>query len=153
MHFCKNFFIRDRLELSNERLSQNLENLYKKKKFAATRIHFRVTNHETYLIIALPRYFKILVTIQDYVLDVDGCFGVRVCVCVCVFFCLCAKIRISDSNQQIYIKERKRRQALWTLWDLRNREAFGNGFCVLFLLPVNIYWVTSMSYSKMTYRV
>ena len=112
LHFCKNFFIRDRLELSNERLSQNLENLYKKKKFAATRIHFRVTNHETYLIIALPRYFKILVTIQDYVLDVDGCFGVRVCVCVCVFFCLCAKIRISDSIQQIYIKERKRRQAL-----------------------------------------
>ena len=89
MHFCKNFFIRDRLELSNERLSQNLENLYKKKKFAATRIHFRVTNHETYLIIALPRYFKILVTIQDYVLDVDGCFGVRVCVCVCIFLSVC----------------------------------------------------------------
>ena len=92
LHFCKNFFIRDRLELSNERLSQNLENLYKKKKFAATRIHFRVTNHETYLIIALPRYFKILVTIQDYVLDADGCFGVCVCVCVCVcvfvYFCV-----------------------------------------------------------------
>ena len=42
LHFCKNFFIRDRLELSNERLSQNLENLYKKKNLQQQEFTFEL---------------------------------------------------------------------------------------------------------------
>ena len=153
MHFCKNFFIRDRLEQSNERLPQNLENLYRKKKICSNKNSllsykpwkllnncstkvFQNFSHNTRLCFRCWWLFWWCVCV---------CVCVCVCLCVCVFLRLCAKIRISDSNQWIYIKERKRRQALWTLWDLWNGEAFGNWFCILFLLPVNIYWVTSMS--------
>ena len=90
MHFCKNFFIRDRLEQSNERLPQNLENLYRKKKICSNKNSLLSYKPWNLLNNCSTKVF------QNFSHNTRLCFRcwwlfwwcVCVCVCLCVFMCL-----------------------------------------------------------------
>ena len=84
MHFCNNFVIRHRLELSNERLSQSLENLYK-KKICSNKNSLSSYNPWNLLHNCSTNVF------QNFSHNTRLCFRwlmvVLVCVCVCVSKC------------------------------------------------------------------